>query len=131
MFEIIYLDTCVFLDYFMQQRGGSTAYNILMRALKCEFNIVVSDWLLVELKHYANPNQTKVFFASLSKRNKIIKVSTSDKDKEEAKKISEHFQDSLHAVLARKAGAKKLVTRNIQDYRNCRHLIEVVFPEDV
>ncbi len=131
MSEVIYLDTNVFLDYFMGQRGSHTAYKILTRSLKCEFRIVISDWVLNELKHYASPQQTKMFFNSLSKRDKIVKVSAEEKDFKEAKKISEHFQDPLHAILANKAGAKKMVTRNIQDYRDCRHLVEIIFPENI
>jgi predicted nucleic acid-binding protein len=131
MSEAIYLDTNVFLDYFLKRRGSDTAYRILMRSLKCEYNIVVSDWLLKELHKYASPQETKTWLATLAAKNKIINIASTDADFEEARRIDEHFQDPLHAVLAHKAGAKILVTRNIWDFRSCRHLIKPVFPEDI
>jgi len=131
MSEAIYLDTNVYLDYFMARRGSDIAYRILKRSLDCEFSLVISDWVLSELGRYAGSAETKMWFAALKGRNKIITVSHSEEDVEAAKKISNHYHDPLHAILAKKAGAKKLVTRNMQDYLKCTHLVNPVFPENI
>ena len=131
MSELLYLDSCVWLAYFLNQRGSDIAYNILMRTLRCDFRVVVSDWLLTELKKYASPQETKIFFNSLARRNKIVKVGSSEVDFGQAREIDEHFQDPLHAILANKAGASRLATWNIQDFGGCRHLVKIVFPEDI
>ncbi len=131
MSEAIYLDTNVLLDYFLKRRGSGTAYRILMRSLKCEYTLIISDWLLTELHHYADPKETKAWFNSLIAKNKVIKIAVTDNDFVDARKIDEHFQDVLHAILANRAGAKKLVTRDMQGYVKCRHLVDPVFPEDV
>ena len=132
MSESIYLDTNIYLDYFLDRRGSETAYRILKRALDCEFVLVISDWLLVEMGKYAELNETKTWFNTLKKRNKVLMVSSDEKDLADAKAIdADHFQDPLHAILANKAGAKRLVTHDIRGYVKCRHLVKIVFPEDV
>jgi hypothetical protein len=62
------------------------------------------------------------FFLRIEWRDQVIK----------SKEISkEHWKDALHAILANKAKAVYLLTRNIPDYAGCEHLVEIKFPESI
>ena len=131
----IYLDTNIYLDFLLNRENlfgtniGDKAYVLLKRIISCEFDLVVSSWNLVELKRKIDFGELKPLFAILKK--KIVKVYHTKEDIEKAKRMSEHFQDALHVVLAKKAGAKILVTRNLKDFLQYSSLIEVKLPEDV
>lgn len=133
MTKTIYLDTNVYLDYYFGRRGSEIAFQILFfRTPRCEFRIVVSDWVLKELElNGVDPEKTNTLFDWISKSGKMIRVYKTQKDIEEAKKISEHFQDPLHAILARKGGAEMLVTGDKRGFSCCRHLINAKFPEEI
>ena len=131
MASLVYLDTCVLMDYFQDRRGADVSWNILLRSLDCEFKLVLSDWLVCELEQYVPPSDLKVFFQLFKTKDKFVLVRHTAEDVTHAKAISDHFQDPLHALLAKKAGADILVTKNVAHFANCRSLIKVVFPEDV
>jgi hypothetical protein len=57
MSVLIYLDTNVWLDYFLDRSSGllspsEIALHILKRSIFCEFQILISDILTVELEKY-------------------------------------------------------------------------------
>lgn len=131
----IYCDTNIFLDYFGSRKDrfrdlGEFAFQIFRRTLDCEFELIISDWLLYELKNYVPPEKLKEFLEEFKKKNKIIKINKTDEDIKKAKEISSHFQDILHQLLAKKAGAKYLLTRDIQGYVVMEGL-EIKFPENI
>ena len=131
----IYCDANIFIDYFYSRKDkfrdlGEFAYQIFKRTLDCEFHIILSDWLLYELKNYIEDEKLKEFLNDFKKKNKIIKVYKNLEDVKNAKLISSHYQDVLHSILAKKAGAKYLITRNIKDYSNTKDL-EIKLPENV
>jgi len=131
----IYCDTNILLDYFGSRKDrfrdlGEFAFQIFRRTLDCEFELIISDWLLYELKNYVPPEKLKDFLEEFKKKNKIIKINKTDEDIKKAKEISSHFQDILHQLLAKKAGAKYLLTRDIQGYVMMEGL-EVKFPENI
>ena len=131
----IYCDTNLFLDHFGSRKDrlrdlGDFAFRIFRRTLDCEFELIISDWLLYELKNYVPPEKLKEFLEEFKKKNKIVKIYKADEDIKKAKEISNHFQDMLHQILAKKAGAKYLLTRNIQDYIKMEGL-EIKFPENI
>jgi len=134
MTKTIYLDTNIYLDYYFNRRGSERAFDILFfRAPKCEFRIVVSDWVLKELElNGVGTKETRILLDRIKESGKMITVLTEkQKDIEEARKISDHFQDPLHAILAKKGGAETLVTHNVRDFECCRDLISIKLPEDV
>ena len=62
-------------------------------------------------------------------KQKLIFVKEQPGDRSKARSISKHPDDTLHAILANRAGADYLATRNLPHYVGCKHLVEVVFPE--
>ena len=131
----IYCDANLFLDHFGSRKDrirdlGEFAFRIFRRTLDCEFELIISDWLLYELKNYVPPEKLKEFLDEFKQKNKLIKVYKTDEDIKKAKEVSNHFQDILHQLLAKKAGAKYLLTRNVQDYIVMDSL-EIKFPENI
>jgi predicted nucleic acid-binding protein len=128
---VVYCDTNVYLDYFLNRKHANHSFSVFSESLSCKFKIAISDWVLYELKSYLNPEATTILFGELKKKNKFVIVQKTDADIEQAKTFSKHFQDPLHAILAKKAGADVLVTRNIQDFVCVSHLIDIKFPENI
>lgn len=133
--NIAYLDTNIYLDFLLDRTGrtgrnlGDCAAGIFTKAMRGEIKIAISDWNLKELGGRLEMNQLTALFTLI---RGAIKVSTTKRDMEEAKRLShENFPDALHAILARKAGADFLVTRNIQHFMPFSGIIEARLPEQV
>ena len=134
----IYCDTNIYLDFFLGRRDylrplGEFAYQIFKRVEEGEFTLIISDHLLYELKNnLEDENKITELLQPLNKKGKIIKITKTKEDVLNAKEISkEHWKDALHAILANKAKAVYLLTRNIKDYAGCEHLVEIKFPENI
>lgn len=125
----VYFDTNIWVNYLKGTKIDSVVAKLLSRCMDCEFELVFSDWAAYELKKCVEPEKVKFLFAFLQSKNKIITVLKSEEDVAKAKERSEHFQDILHAILAKKAGADVLLTRNIRDFACCRDLIKAELPE--
>jgi len=122
----VYIDTNVYLDYFLERRNAKKSFRIFRKALRCDFFIIISDHALNELIRYIEPKNVRFFFATLN--HKLIKVYASEEDKLEAKNISTHYEDALHIVLAKKSEADIIITNNIKDFKG---LFNSKIPEDV
>ncbi len=133
----IYCDTCLYLDIFEGRKDrfrdlGEFALQIFRRVDKGEFKLIISDWLLFELRKHAEDKHITELLKPLLDKGRVIKVFKTNKDTAKAKAISpEHYDDALHAILAHKAKAIYLLTRNITHYSGCEHLVEIKFPENV
>ena len=105
---IIYLDTNIWLDYFLQRESKyisnkDVALNIFQRAVSCEFQIIMTDILLEEITKYVDLKKTKNITNWIS--HKLIFVTTTTQDEDKARKIPIHFPDNLHFILAKKEKA--------------------------
>jgi predicted nucleic acid-binding protein len=116
--EKIYCDTCIYLDYFYKrktERGrdvGKEALIVFNSVLKGQYKLVVSNWVLEELKFY-NCEEFQNLEKFLS--NNMIYIKYSDQDMIKAKKFN-NWKDALHVILAEKTGSDYLITQNIQDF---------------
>src|SRR3989344_7979441 len=120
----IYCDTNIYIDMFQNREVkyrdlGAISRSIFSRSLDCEFELIISDWLLYELEKHVDSNMIKDFFEPFKKKNKLIKVNKTNDDINKAKELAStdntaHFQDVLHQILAKKMNAKYLVTRDSQ-----------------
>ena len=128
----IYVDTNVYLDYFENRRDrlrplGEFAFQLFRRALKCEFEIVMSDFVMGELELRQPRERIDMFLEPLRKKGKIRVIHEEPGDIARAHSLSPHWQDALHAVLAGKAEAECIVTRNVRDFEG---LFKTVLPEN-
>ena len=135
---IIYVDTNVYLDFFLGRRDylrplDEFAYQIFRRIEEGEFTLVISDHLLYELENnLEDKNRITELLQPLKEKGRIINITKTREDILKAKGISqEHWKDALHAILANKAKAVYLLTRNIPDYSGCEHLVQIKFPESI
>ncbi len=132
---LIYVDTNIFLDA-LQGRKSLTGKDIdeyatkfFYRSISCEFKIVVSSWTLQEVYKQADFEETRMLLELLKK--KIISITHTEDDIKKAKEISEHFQDALHGLLAVKAKADFVVTRDLPGFDCVKNLIKTKLPENV
>ena len=108
------------------------AFQIFKRVENGEFTLIISDHLLYELRNHIEEKKIIELLQPLTEKGRIIKVFKTREDILKAKEISkEKWKDALHAILANKAKAVYLLTRNIQDYAGCEHLVEIKFPENI
>ena len=132
----IYCDTCVYVDLFEGRKDkfrdlGEFALNVFRQVRDKKYKLVISDWLLHELEKLNHHDHFKELIKSFEKDH-LINVERTPEDETEAKKLSKHnFPDAMHIVLAKKANAIYLVTRNIQDFTEFRDIIEIILPESL
>jgi predicted nucleic acid-binding protein len=122
----LYIDTNVYLDYFLDREKSRSAFKIFSRAIECEFEVVVSDWILNELNNTFELTDLKMLFELL--KPKIIHIVTDEHDKNEAKNIPTHYADALHIVLAKKSRAEAIITNNVKDFES---IFKACRPEDL
>lgn len=130
---LIYIDTNVWLDYFYDRKDrlrplGSFAFELLRKAVMCQYTVIISDWVIAEVEGQGCGEEMKKASKWLNESKKLLFVHVDEDMRLRARKKS-HWQDELHALLAEKANASFLVTRNIADFSSNRHSFEVVFPE--
>ena len=133
MSELIYIDTNVWIDFFLNRKDklrplGDFAHELLIKTTQCKYNIVISDWLLKELTKTNHINSYKELEKQLLNLNKIEYIKTDYKDISYAKK-EKHWHDALHEILAIKSNALYLVTRNLKDFKGDD--ITIIYPENL
>ena len=110
----IYVDTNVYLDYFLDRRRFSESLRLFMDAIRCKHEIVLSDHVVHELNKFVELENIMMLFKLLEK--KLVKVSSTSEDRDNTIYVDTHYSDALHIMLARRAGAEAIVTRNISDF---------------
>ena len=134
MSERIYLDTNIYMDYCDERRDSirplnEIAFEVLRRTLSCEFEIVISDWVIDEVKkNLENRITMENLIAELKAKGKLIYVESTYGERSNAKKHV-NWQDALHAIIARRSGCKYIVTRNIVDFLEFSDILEPKLPE--
>lgn len=132
----IYCDACVYIDLFEGRKDrfrdlGEFALNVFRQVREKKYKLVISDWLLYELEKNEHQNNFRDLVSSFEKEH-IINVERTYEDEQRARALSKtNFPDAMHVILAKKANAVYLVTRNIQDFAEFRDIIELVFPESL
>ena len=136
----LYLDTNIYIDYFDGRVDnlrplGEFAFNLLKRALDCEFQIIISSLVLDELEYNTYKENMLSLIKDLKEKDKLLIIEVNDGDVNNAKRIKKErktsYNDTLHAVLANRIKANFLVTRNLKDFQEFFDLIKVVLPENL
>ena len=110
MVKKVYCDTNIFIDFFDKRTDrlrplNQFAFQFFSKGWNCAFSLVVSDWLLEELRRHLKEEQIQEIFEMFKSKNKLIFIKEEQGDRIKAYELSNHWDDALHAVLARKAGA--------------------------
>ena len=133
MSELIYIDTNIYIDYFLNRKDnlrplGDFAHELFIKTSQCKYKIIISDWLEKELTKTNHIDSYKELKNHLIELNKITYVKTEFKEISCAKK-HQHWHDALHEMLAIKANAVYFVTRNIRDFTGNK--IIITHPENL
>ncbi|MEK6823360.1 MAG: type II toxin-antitoxin system VapC family toxin [Nanoarchaeota archaeon] len=133
MSKLIYIDTNVYMDYFLGRKDrflplDEFAATVFERARSCEFDILVSDWVLHELMKQDLSAEAARFFERFRAIRKIHDVVADTADHAWARVQPTHFSDAVHAALAIRHGASCIVTSNIKDFSVFTNRIRCVSP---
>lgn len=134
---LVYVDTNVIIDLLLNRTNmfgknlGDRTAVLVDHAVSCQHHLIISDWTVHELKKNGiNVEKLQMLLGFLSK--KVRTITTSEEDKIKARELdSNNYDDALHAVLALKAGADVIATRNLKHFIKYRHLIEPELPENL
>lgn len=135
----LYLDANVYIDYWEDRKDnlrplGDFAYNLLRRAINCEFVVCYSDLVLFEVCKGCHMSRDEVFehiFFPLEKAGKLRHITYSYEP--EATNVSKenniHKADAVHIVLAEKCNAI-LVSRD-NELLELRKRFNITKPEEL
>lgn len=132
----VYCDTCVYVDLFEGRKDrfrdlGEFALSLFRKIREKEYKLIISDWLLYEIKKLNHEENFNDFLKQFEDES-LIKVERSNEDERKARQLSpSNFPDAMHVILAKKADAIYLVTRNIQDFAEFCKIIEIATPESL
>ena len=129
----VYCDTNIFIDYFDERENyirplKDFAFEFFSRGWNCSFELVISDWLIKELRNHLKEEQIQEIFNRFKTKNKLIEINEEPEDRIKSKEFK-NPDDALHAILAKKSKANFLATRNIKDYEGCEGFMDIVLPE--
>ena len=118
---------CVYVDTNILIYGSESSQNIYGKdissssatffheTINCKHTVVISTWALEELSGLRKLDQTKMLITLIKKKTTFI--SHTQEELALAKtQAPDNFRDHLHGMLAIKAGASHLVTRNTDDF---------------
>jgi hypothetical protein len=132
----IYCDTCVYVDLFEGRKDkfrdlGEFALSLFRKVREKEYKLIISDWLLHEIRKLNHEENFNELIKQIEDED-LIKVERTKDDENKARQLSSsNFPDAMHVVLAKKANAIYLVTRNIQDFAEFCEIIEIATPESL
>ena len=114
----IYIDTCVYIDYWQQTRQKyrdlfEESNRLFTRCQQGEFEVVYSDWVEYECAKKGYSNQLNSLLATFPKKSYVKKTKA---DEYAAKAMSSNFDDALHVILAINKKANILTSRNERDF---------------
>ncbi len=121
MVKRIYLDSNIYLDYFLGRANGRRplgefAFAIFKRTFACEFEIIISGWVVEEVKGVSQQKEMGILLTQLRQANKVTEIEVSFDDEKKAgalcRETGVHFSDALHYVLALRSGADMFVSND-------------------
>jgi predicted nucleic acid-binding protein len=69
----IYIDTNVYLDYFLERKKSTHAFKIFKKTLSCKFQIIVSNHVLRELSNMIEYSDVTFIFEMLKRQEPPVK----------------------------------------------------------
>ena len=127
----IYVDTCVYVDLFEGGFKSALAFDFFVRGWNCAFELVVSDWVRSELKRKGMDSEYPLLFEKFKSKKKLHFVEHTPEELELSKSKSEHWQDYLHYLIAKKAGCDKIVTVDNDFISSFSPIFDICYPESV
>lgn len=131
---LVYCDSNVYLDKLRDRDDPirplkTFAEEFFAAGENCSFELLVSDWLFDELTNHVDEAAVETVLKPFRQQEKLSEASKEAADEKRAQSFT-NPDDALHAVIAERAGADVLVTRNVRDYTDI-DFIKVKLPEAV
>jgi predicted nucleic acid-binding protein len=133
---LVYVDTNTYIDCAEDRKTlfgkplGPRALKFFMRAARCEFDILISRKVRTELLGNRKDDEMAMLAALIEK--KLRPVDILQEDVVASKKLDEkNSADALHALTAKRHGAKYLVTSNKDHFLPFAHIIQPVYPDEI
>lgn len=136
----IYLDTNVYIDLWEDRADnirplGEFAFQLFRKVYECKFVVILSSLVIDELEFNFANETIKEMLKELKSSGKYKYYKVTEEDRQKAKesvaKDGTEFNDTLHAIMANKTGAVKLVTNNLKDFEKLGYLLEAISPADL
>ncbi|MBN1214551.1 MAG: type II toxin-antitoxin system VapC family toxin [Candidatus Lokiarchaeota archaeon] len=127
----VYVDTCVYVELFEGDTRSMLAFDFFAKGWNCAFELVVSDWVRSELKRKKLDTEYPLLFERFKSKNKFHFVEHTKEDLELARSKSEHWQDYLHYIIAKKAGCDKIVTIDREFISSLSPIFDITYPENI
>ena len=140
MEQLIYIDTNVWIDFWEDRRDnirplGEFAFQLLKKAYECKYRIIVSGLVIDELDLFYSKETIIEIMKNLRASGKYQPLKVLEQDRlqaeETAKEVGTSYNDARHAILANRANADYLVTRNLKDFERLFDLNKTVLPENL
>ena len=138
MTRLVYVDSdiCINVANKEDDRRGRPLWpgseTVFRRAITGEFKIIISDWLRHELRGNLNKGIMGQLYLMLRATEQVVGVKTDDRIRKLLKEYQgENIEDYHHFLLAKKAGASCIVTRNHQDFQGWKDKIPILYPEQL
>ena len=125
----VYVDTCVYVN--LLEGNTKTAYDFFARGWNCAYELVVSDWIRSELNKRKLDSEYPLLFERFKSKNKLHFVEHTEADLKEAKAKSEHWQDYLHYLIAKKSGCQKIATYDHNFISDLSPIFDITYPENI
>jgi len=133
---LVYVDTNTYIDCAEDRRTlfgkplGPRALKFFMRAARCEFDILISGKVKKEILGNRKDAEMAMLAALIEKKLRTVDISP--EDLAAAQKLDEtNTADALHALTAKRHGAKYLVTSNKEHFLPFSRLVLPVYPDEI
>jgi len=133
---LVYVDTNTYIDCAEDRKNlfgkslGPRALKFFMRAARCEFDILISRKVRNELLGNRKDDEMAMLSALIEKKLRPIEISP--EDVATAQKLDgKNTADALHALTAKRHGAKYLVTSNKEHFLPFSKLVLPVYPDEI
>ena len=140
---LVYVDTCVFLNYWLDEYGKHVeqyfshyANEFFKKVLDCKYEIVISNFVVKEVSKVLRISEHEAipYFDEFTSSGKLEIHKVSERQAEFAYELQNkkglHFGDAIHAAVAVDHGAP-IVTRNIKDFVKVKNIAKAYRPEQM
>ena len=127
----VYVDTCVYVELFKGNGKAALVFDFFAKGWNCKFELVISDWVRSELKRKGFDSDYPLLFDQFKAKNKFHFVGHTDKELELAKSKSDHWQDYLHYLIAKKSGCDKIATIDNNFISSFSPIFDITYPENI
>ncbi len=131
---LLYIDTNIFISAVKEEKNkfgndiSTPASKIFFDAMLCEYHLIISQWTATEITDKLSPERVRIALELIKK--KLVTLKLDEADLEMAKlRSKDNTPDALHIVLAEKANADYIITRDLDGFAKIGTKIPIRKPE--